>query len=282
MKRLELDFGGENNYFTREAFNTLRTNVLFCGTSVKVIIITSCYAHEGKTTVAMDLARSLSQNGKHVLLVDADLRMSLTAGRYTKERGIVGLSQLLSGQVSTEQAIYGTQEKMMDIIFAGPYPPNPTELVGSDSFADFIADVKERYDYVLVDAPPLGLVIDAAVMAKYCDGSVLVINKGKVKYRVAQSVKEQLEKSGCKCLGVILNHVSKTTDERYLRRKQEKYHFNRVHTAKKAASHTSATPAAPATKRIPATPVQPPVTKDTPVVTRQAPPVQEVSDEEQA
>lgn len=248
MKKLELNFGEENNYFVREAFNTLRTNVLFCGTSVKVIVITSCYAHEGKTTIAMELSRSLAQNDRRVLLVDADLRMSLTAGRYTKERGIVGLSQLLSGQVDLDHCTYHTQCELMDIIFAGPYPPNPTELVGSEAFDGFIADVRGRYDYVIIDAPPLGLVIDAAVMAKHCDGSILLINKGKVKYRVAQSVKEQLEKSGCKCLGVVLNHVSRTADETHLRRQHAKHRL-KVDPRSNAASATHA-PKAPAPARV--------------------------------
>ena len=121
----------------------------------------------------------------------------------------MGLSQLLSGQVSMEDVIYHTQLTGLDIIFAGPYPPNPTELVGNAEFKALIKSQRERYDYVLVDAAPLGLVIDAAVMASVCDGAVMVVNMGHVKYRVAQNVKEQLEKSGCRLLGVVLNQVDR-------------------------------------------------------------------------
>ena len=209
MRTIELTLEENNNYFVREAFNTLRTNILFSGKDVKSIVITSCFAHEGKTTISFETARSLAESGKRVLLIDADLRKSVMVSRITKERGIMGLSQLLSGQVSMEDVIYHTQLTGLDIIFAGPYPPNPTELVGNAEFKALIKSQRERYDYVLVDAAPLGLVIDAAVMASVCDGAVMVVNMGHVKYRVAQNVKEQLEKSGCRLLGVVLNQVDR-------------------------------------------------------------------------
>ena len=209
MRTIELTLEENNNYFVREAFNTLRTNILFSGKDVKSIVVTSCFAHEGKTTISFETARSLAESGKKVLLVDADLRKSVMVSRITKERGITGLSQLLSGQVSMEDAIYHTQFTGLDIIFAGPYPPNPTELVGGAEFKALIKAQRDHYDYILVDAAPLGLVIDAALMASVCDGAIMVVNMGHVKYRVAQNVKEQLEKSGCRLLGVVLNQVDR-------------------------------------------------------------------------
>ncbi len=209
MKNIELIVEESQNYFMREAFNTLRTNILFSGKDIKTIVVTSCMAHEGKTTVSFELSKSLAESGKKVLLVDADLRKSVMVTRYTKDRGITGLSHLLSGQVTAEQAICKTQVEGLNVIFAGPYPPNPTELVGSPAFKEFIDAQRDRYDYIIVDAAPLGLVIDAAVMASVCDGAVIVINAGTIKYRMAQGVKAQLQKSGCKILGVILNQVSR-------------------------------------------------------------------------
>ena len=206
MVELILD---EQNYFIREAYNTLRTNILFSGKDVKTIVITSCIANEGKTTVSTELAKSLAESGKKVLLLDADLRKSVMVSRYTKVRGLVGLSQVLSGQVEVEDAIYKTQIKNLDVIFAGPYPPNPTELIGSAAFKELLDAKRDQYDYILIDAAPLGLVIDAAVMAGVCDGAVLVINSGTVKYRFAQEVKVQLQKSGCRILGVVLNKVGR-------------------------------------------------------------------------
>ena len=210
MRKIQLQLDEKvNTYFVREAFNTLRTNILFSGKNVKTIVVTSCFAHEGKTTISFELARSLAESGKRILLVDADLRKSVLVTRVTREKGLVGLSQVLSGQVSTDDAICTTQFENFDIIFAGPYPPNPTELVGSPAFRELLDEKRDDYDYIIVDAAPLGLVIDAAVMSSVCDGALIVINAGHVKYRVAQGVKEQLEKSGCKILGVVLNQIDK-------------------------------------------------------------------------
>ncbi len=209
MRKIELIAEEQNNYFMREAFNTLRTNILFSGKDVKTIVITSCMAHEGKSTISFETSRSLAESGKRVLLVDADLRKSVMASRLTKERGITGLSQLLSGQITVDQAIYNTQIEGLDVIFAGPYPPNPTELVGCPAFKELMQSKRDAYDYIIVDAPPLGLVIDAAVMATVCDGAVVVINSGHIKYRMAQGVKEQLEKSGTRILGVVLNQIDR-------------------------------------------------------------------------
>lgn len=209
MRTIQMDFGDINNYFVKEAFSTLRTNILFSGRNVKVIIVTSCMAHEGKTTVSMEMSRSLAEANKKVLIIDADLRKSVMVSRYTQERGVFGLSQVLSGQVALEQAIYKTQMPGLDIIFAGPYPPNPAELVGCPVFKEILDSVRDSYDYIIIDAPPLGLVIDAAIMASVCDGSVVVINQGVIKYRMAQDVKEQLSKSGCRILGVILNQTQR-------------------------------------------------------------------------
>ena len=215
LEVVELVLEEQQNYFMREAFNTLRTNILFSGKDIKNIVITSCMAHEGKTTVSTEVAKSLAESGKRVLLIDADLRKSVMATRYTKTRGLCGLSQLLSGQVEIDDAIYKTQIEGLHVIFAGPYPPNPTELVGSPAFKELLDAKRDEYDYILIDAAPLGLVIDAAVMASVCDGAVLVINSGTVKYRFAQEVKLQLQKSGCRILGVVLNKVSRKNSGKY-------------------------------------------------------------------
>ena len=122
MRTIELmwDEQSSSNYFIREAFNTLRANILFSGKNVKVIIVTSCFAHEGKSSVSFDLCRNLAESGKKVLLVDADLRKSVMVSRYTKERGVYGLSQILSGQVDAASAVYHTNVEGLDIVFSGP------------------------------------------------------------------------------------------------------------------------------------------------------------------
>lgn len=211
MKSIKLILNEEmnSNYYIKESFNALRANILFLQKDVKVIVFTSCMAHEGKSTVCFDLCRNLAEAGKKILLVDADLRKSVMATRYTDEKGIQGLSHVLSGQAEAEDAIYQTNVDGLDLVFSGPYPPNPTELVGSPAFKEFLDSQRDAYDYIIIDAPPAGLVVDAAVMATVCDGSILVLNVGHVKYRMAQQVKAQLERSGKSVLGVILNQVDR-------------------------------------------------------------------------
>ncbi len=209
MRTVELILDDNKDYGTREAFNTLRTNLLFSGRDVKTILITSCLANEGKSTISFETAVGLARVGKKVLLIDADLRKSAYASRYTKETGLTGLSQYLSGQSELDGVLYATQIPTLNIIFSGPFPPNPTELVGSSAFGELLKAEREHYDYILIDTPPLGLVIDAAVMATACDGAVIVIGAGSVSYHVAQHVTEQLKKSGCRILGAVLNQNRK-------------------------------------------------------------------------
>ncbi len=209
MRTVELILDDNKDYGTREAFNTLRTNILFSGRDVKTILITSCLANEGKSTVSFETAVGLARIGKKVLLIDADLCKSAYASRYTKETGLTGLSQYLSGQSELDGVLYATQIPTLNIIFSGPFPPNPTELVGASAFGELLKAEREHYDYILIDTPPLGLVIDAAVMATACDGVVLVIGAGAVSYHVAQHVTEQLKKSGCRILGAVLNQNRK-------------------------------------------------------------------------
>ncbi|HBF14551.1 MAG TPA: tyrosine protein kinase [Clostridiales bacterium] len=205
MRTIELILEDNKDYGTREAFNTLRTNILFSGRDVKTILITSSVAGEGKSTIAFETAVGLARTGKKVLLIDADLRKSAYASRYTKETGLTGLSQYLSGQLELDGVLFATQIPTLNVIFSGPFPPNPTELVGSSAFGELLNAEREHYDYILIDTPPLGLVIDAAVMATACDGAVLVVGAGTVSYHTAQRVTEQLKKSGCRILGAVLN-----------------------------------------------------------------------------
>lgn len=209
MKTIQLKYSEYSDAYSREAFNTLRTNILFSGKDIKSIVVTSCVAHEGKSTISVELSRSLAEAGKKVLLLDLDLRKSMLMSKYSDERDLGGMSQVLSGQIPFEDALCKTQNENFDVVFAGPFPPNPAELVGSPTLKEILDRYRDAYDYIILDAPPLGLVIDAAIMAQVCDGSVIVINLGHIKYRMAQDVKQQLEKSGSRILGVIMNHVDK-------------------------------------------------------------------------
>ena len=226
MKKAEILFRN-NSYFTREAYKSLRTNISFCGDEIKVICLTSCEANEGKSTISLELSKSLAEINKKVLLIDADLRKSVMLSKYTNESNLDGLSQFLAGHIDTSEAIFNTQIENLDVIFAGQYPPNPTELLNSKRFTKLIEYARQNYDYVIIDTPPLGLVIDAAVVTEKCDGAIIIVSKDFVKFSRAKSVKEQIEKSGCKIIGTIMNEVNRkkrsASDTYYKKNKYSRY-----------------------------------------------------------
>ena len=207
------------DYGRREAMNSLKTNLSFCGDDTHVILFTSCTPDEGKSTVTMDLASSLAEDGKKVILVDADLRKSVLVGRHriTSEQEIYGLSHYLAGQKKLQDIIQQTDIENFDLIVAGPTVPNPTGLLGKTYFANMIEVLKSSYDMVLVDCPPLGWVIDAAVVAPLCDSAILVVESNAISYRYLQDVKKQLELTGVRILGVVLNKVKMETGGYYNR-----------------------------------------------------------------
>lgn len=208
MNKIEITSVTTGSYRTSEAFKALRTNLQFSGPDIKCIAITSCMQNEGKSLISVELAKSLSEIGKKVIVLDTDMRKSVMTARYkTESNPTYGLSQYLTNQASLEDIIFETQYENLHMILAGKYPPNPVELLYTDKFKELLAKCREEYDYVIVDTTPLGAVIDAAVIAQRCDGAVLVISAGKIKYRIASNVKKQLEKANCQILGAILNHT---------------------------------------------------------------------------
>lgn len=208
MKTTVLKLAGSNDFFLQESFKTLRTNIQFCGPEIRVVAVTSCHENEGKTVVSLNLAKSFAELGKKVLVVDADMRKSVIAGRHTSVKAPAGLSEVLSGLEQVTECVYETQIPGLHLMFSGQYPPNPVELLGGSYFARLLRNARESYDYVIVDTPPLGLVIDAAVIAPQCDGVMMVMANDSVRVRQAQEVVAQLEKSGAKLLGVVRNNVS--------------------------------------------------------------------------
>lgn len=191
-----------------EAYKTLRTNLQFCGKDIKSIAITSCEPNEGKSTVSLNLAKALAESGKRVLFIDGDLRKSVLISRCRIDQSVKGLSHYLSGQSSFTDVVCATNIRNLHMIFAGPVPPNPAELLGSSSFSTAINKLKGIYDYIIIDTPPLGSVIDAAVIANECEGSILVITANNISRRFAKKVVVQLKMAKCPILGVILNKVN--------------------------------------------------------------------------
>ena len=198
----------KSDYFYEESIKTLRTNIQFSSKQVKTILITSCYQNEGKSDIAFTLSVEMGKAGKKVLLIDADIRKSTFIRRYGIKGEVKGLSQYLSGQIDAGNIIYKTNYENVDMIFSGPVAPNPSELLEEEAFRELLEEVRACYDYIIIDTPPVGSVIDAAIIAKESDGAVLVIESERVSYKVAQKSMEQLEKTGCKILGAVLNKVN--------------------------------------------------------------------------
>ncbi|MGX7097732.1 polysaccharide biosynthesis tyrosine autokinase [Gemella bergeri] len=191
----------------KEYYNALRTNVQFLGKDIKVIAITSTSENEGKSTVSINLAISLAELGLKTVLIDADTRKSVMAGRFKFKNKINGLTNYLSGSSPIEDIIYETDVNNLNIIPAGQVPPNPTGLLQNRNFNIMIDVFKEYYDYIIIDTPPIGAVVDAAIISRKCDGFAIVVESNKIKKKVLEKSKEQLEKVGSKFLGVILNKV---------------------------------------------------------------------------
>ena len=202
VKKSNLDFR------SREAYKMLRTNIEFSGDNNKAIYITSTTPNEGKSTISFELAMSFAQNGKKTLLIDADTRKSVMRIRWRKGKIKYGLTHYLSGKNEIQDIICASDEPNFYMVFSGPVPPNPSELVGNDRFEKLIRGSRAAFDVIIIDTPPIGSVIDAAVISKFCDGGVLVIGAGEVSYKFARKAKEQLELVGSKILGCVLNKVN--------------------------------------------------------------------------
>ena len=206
MQEVKLQFG-QSDYRMQEAFKTLRSNIEFCGGDVRIIAVTSCTPNEGKSSVAMEMAKSFAEAGNRTILLDADMRKSVLVGRYRTGAVKMGLTHCLIGRAKFSEVICSTNVQDLYVAFAGPVPPNPSELVGGGAFESILKNLKNLFDYVIIDTPPLGSVIDAAVVAKQCDGTVFVVESNAVSHKFAQRVKEQLDMTGCRILGVVLNKV---------------------------------------------------------------------------
>lgn len=196
----------EKGFLYEESMRMLRTNLQFSGGNLRVILFTSSIQDEGKSETSFQLAISFAKLDKKVLYLDADMRKSVFTTRYQIKENVQGLSQYLSGQ-NTEDIVYKTNIKNMDVVFAGPYAPNPAELLYENKLDEFIKKQRLQYDYIIIDAPPLANIVDAAVIGRCVDGAVIVVKSATVSQRIVKRVKDQLEKVNCKIIGAVLNGV---------------------------------------------------------------------------
>lgn len=199
-----------------EAFRTLRTNVQFTSvdSETKKIMITSAGPREGKSSTVANLAVSMAQTGKSVLILDADLRNPTQHKLFGLNNG-QGLSMALVQDHDYRDYILETAVPGIMVLTGGPIPPNPAELVGSNRMKRLIKEASEQFDIVLIDTPPIVAVTDAAILAQEADGVIIVLASGEVNKDYAQRAKEQLDKVGAKILGAVLNKADLNTSEYY-------------------------------------------------------------------
>ncbi|MDD3361316.1 MAG: CpsD/CapB family tyrosine-protein kinase [Hespellia sp.] len=202
-------------YDIEEEIKTLRTNIQFCGEDKKVIMFTSCISGEGKTTTALRIAKSLTELNKKVVLIDCDLRKSILISQVEDSTVEYGLTHFLAGQCKFADALYATNIPRLAVMFAGIVPPNPTELLSGERFKKMIESLREGFDYVIVDCAPIGMVVDAAIVAPVCDGSILIVESGTIKKKFADESKKKLERTGTSILGVVLNKVDHKKNGKY-------------------------------------------------------------------
>lgn len=200
-----------------EAFRQLRTNLQFVDidTELKSIVFTSSVPNEGKTTTVANLAITLAQTGTKVLLIEGDLRRPRLA-QYLGIDGSVGLTSILVGATTPLDATQRWGESGLSVIPSGPLPPNPSELLSSNAMRQLIHRLESRFDLILIDAPPLLPVTDAAVLAATTSGAVLIARYGSTKReQLARSAEALLEGVGARILGCVINMTPKRGPDAY-------------------------------------------------------------------
>ena len=205
-----------------EAYRNARTSLFYSipEGSAKVLALSSCVPRDGKTTTCVNLAITVAQSGKRVLLIDADLHRSMVA-EVLGLSGKVGLTDLLVGKSTLRAAVQQVEghEKgrvvNLDVLAAGTHTPNPAELLDSDKMRELLREVRGIYDWVFVDTPPLLFVSDASIMSVLCDGIILVVRSGVSNRSLLRRVKEQLEGVHGHIIGSILNDMTVSRVGRY-------------------------------------------------------------------
>lgn len=190
-----------------EAYRTIRTNIEFSNIDkeIKTIVVTSSQQNEGKSTVIANLAVSFAgMEDKKVLVIEGDLR-NPTVHRMFNVSNTHGITDVLTNQKSFDECVHETGIEGLQVLGCGKIPPNPSEMLASKKMKYFIESLKEYYDYIFIDAPPIGIITDAGIISTYTDGTVLVVASKEVDIEMIKIAKERLEKVNANILGVVLN-----------------------------------------------------------------------------
>ena len=205
----------------REAYKRLRTNVLFsfaAGGGCRVIGVISAQPAEGKSTTAINFAFSLAELGKRVLLIDGDMRRPSVSTRLNFEQ-TPGLSNLLVGENNIGAAVKryrsGSEAVEFDVMTAGEIPPNPAELLNSERMARLLEKLRELYDYIVMDLPPVGAVADAQTVSRLADGMIIVVRENNCPRQVLDDCVTQLRFVNAKILGFVMNGSEEGTKGGY-------------------------------------------------------------------
>jgi len=196
-----------------EAFRTLRTGIFF-GTSEghrKAILITSPLPGDGKSTVTSNLAQALAQVGKKTILLDCDFRRPRLHTQFALPNEH-GLSSIISGQATLEQALQAGVQPHLDILTSGPIPPNPAELLNSDIMRELLESLAQTYDHIVIDSPPVLAVTDARIIAAHADVTIMVLRADQTRRKAAKQAREQLDSVGANTLGLVINCTPRSTD----------------------------------------------------------------------
>jgi capsular exopolysaccharide synthesis family protein len=224
MRKLSLIVKENPKSPASEAFRMLRTNIQFSNIdkNIKSIMFTSTDSSQGKSTVSSNYAMSLIQNGKKVCVVDCDLRKPMQHKIFEISNSY-GLTNYVVEDILLDSIIQNTEFENLDIITSGPTPPNPSELLGSKSIKYLFEELKKRYDFIVVDTPPVNYVTDAAVIGRILDGAVLVLTSGETPKSSLKNATELLERVGVNTLGIVLNKIQVNTS--YYYRYYNKYYY---------------------------------------------------------
>ena len=212
MNKIKMDSIQELPYAVEESINRLRINVSFLGNEIKKIMVVSTLPNEGKSFVTMQMWKQMANAGIKSVLVDADMRNSVLVKKNDMERQdgkeMKGLVNYLAEDFSLDEVIYESPFENGYIIPNVENIINPSMLLESDKFGNMLNELSKDYRYVFVDAPPLGLVSDAEKIGSMCDGAILIIRSGEITRAEVKNSIKQLERSGCKILGVVLNRAT--------------------------------------------------------------------------
>jgi polysaccharide biosynthesis transport protein len=202
---------------TSEAFRAVRTSLLLSSadTPPRVVLITSSKKGEGKTSVSSNLAVTIAGSVNSAVVIDCDLRRSALNKNFDVPSDAPGLVDLLTEQCTLEEALHDTRHEKLKIMPSGIKPPNPAELLGSNKMKDLIGMLREKFEFVLIDSPPVLPVTDAVILSRFVDGVVLVVRGHKTDQGVAKEARNRIVQVGGKILGSILNGVDIVKGQHY-------------------------------------------------------------------